>query len=43
MNFHNWSKNDLRTWVRMMEKMPFFNNEEDKRNIEKEKEIIKNR
>jgi len=27
----------------MMEKMPFFNNEEDKRNIEKAKEIIKNR
>ena len=41
MDFKSWSKNELKTWIKMMERMPFFNSEEDNKNIEKAKQELK--
>jgi len=43
MNPIYWTRNELRTWVKNMERIPFFNSEEDKENIKKVKKIIKER
>jgi len=41
MNIKHWNRNDLRIWVKNMERAPFFSSKKDKENIKKVKEEIK--
>jgi len=43
MNVKHWNGNELKTWVKNMERAPFFNSKEDNENIKKVKEEIKKR
>tara|TARA_R110000787_G_scaffold230529_1_gene338014 strand:+ start:25 stop:351 length:327 start_codon:yes stop_codon:yes gene_type:complete len=43
MNIKQWTRNDLRTWVKNMERAPFFNSKEDNENIKKVKKEIRER
>lgn len=41
MNIKHWNRNDLRIWVKNMERAPFFSSKKDKENIKKVKKEIK--
>ena len=43
MNIKQWTRNDLRTWGKNMERAPFFNSKEDNENIKKVKKEIRER
>ena len=43
MNVKHWSGNELKTWVKNMERAPFFNSKEDNENIKKVKKEIRER
>ncbi len=43
MNIKHWNGNELKTWVKNMERAAFFNSKEDKENIKKVKREIRER